>query len=67
MEEDNTHWLEVMKGGFEFELAGGDYVNCKKIIASLKEEGFTAEARELYNQLMEATLGDFLVEGIKEY
>ncbi len=58
----NEDWLHAMQVGLEQAIADGDYVFCQKIIGQVKDEGFDTEAYEMKNLLLEATLGDFLIE-----
>lgn len=60
--EDNKAYLEGMAENFEISLATGNYVECKEIIKTLRDEGFEAEAKQAHTALMEESIGTFLVE-----
>lgn len=53
--EDSKAWLEGMAETFEVALGTGNYVECKEIIQSLRDEGFEVEAKQAHNALMEET------------
>ena len=62
MEEQTEIWLEGIYDSFEVLVAEGNYVECKELIQKVRDEGFEVEAKQLHNELMEESLGSFLIE-----